>query len=148
MLEPPDTTRFADAADRHYRDAQLLREEQRFANADHLAGVAAECALKAILVGHLGGVVRRGRPTHPQHSDSRYGHLPGLWRELGLISSGRTGSTFHQVITGTNPFLRWDVAERYSDGSHIDARRADTHLDEARKILSFHQQAQIYGALP
>lgn len=148
MTQAPDTTRFADAAGRHYRDAQLLRKEQRLANADHLAGVAAECALKAILIGHLGGVVQEGRPAHPQRPRSRYGHLPGLWRELGLISSGRTGGTFHQVISGANPFQAWDVTERYSDGSHIDAHRADGHLDEARKILSFHQQAQINGALP
>jgi hypothetical protein len=37
------------AARRHFDDAQLLHGAQRFANADHLAGVAAECGLKAIL---------------------------------------------------------------------------------------------------
>jgi HEPN domain-containing protein len=64
---PPATqhVQFAEAARRHLADALLLHGENRFANADHLAGVAAECGLKAILLDHLGGVVVNGMPTHP-----------------------------------------------------------------------------------
>ncbi|MEU6130297.1 hypothetical protein ABZ805_14090 [Saccharopolyspora sp. NPDC047091] len=148
MSQVPDTTRFAEAAVRHYRDAELLLGRQRVANADHLAGIAAECALKAILIGHLGGVLHGDRPKHPAEPKATYGHLPGLWHELSLLPAGRTGGAFHQAISAANPFEHWTVFERYSDGAHIDAARADAHLAEARKLLSFHQQAQINGVLP
>jgi hypothetical protein len=42
-----------------YRDAELLHKHSRPANADHLAGLAAECALKALIAGYLGGHVNQ-----------------------------------------------------------------------------------------
>jgi hypothetical protein len=155
MVRPASNTSFTAAAHRHYRDAQLLRKEQRLPNADHLAGVAAECGLKAILTSYLDGYVDgHGRPNHPVHPRSRtntgpkYGHLPTLWDEIAVISSGRSGNAFQHVMAQGNPFHRWDVAERYADGSHIDANRADQHLTATRQVLSIYQQAQIDGVLP
>jgi len=46
---------FAAAAARHCRDADFLHTDNRFASADHLAGIAAECGLKAIILHFLGG---------------------------------------------------------------------------------------------
>ena len=40
---------FYNAFCRHASDADLLLECKRWANADHLYGIAAECALKALL---------------------------------------------------------------------------------------------------
>ncbi|GAA3362790.1 hypothetical protein [Saccharopolyspora gregorii] len=148
MPQVPDTTRFAEAAVRHYQDALLLRERQRLANADHLAGISAECALKAIFIGHLGGVIQDDLPKNPAKPKRTYGHLPGLWHELSLVVAGRTGGAFHQAISAANPFEHWKVFERYSDGAHTDAARADAHLAEAQKILFLHEQAQINGVLP
>ena len=42
---------YTEAALRHWRDAELLKEQNRVENADHLFGVAAECALKAQVSG-------------------------------------------------------------------------------------------------
>ncbi|MDR3553905.1 MAG: hypothetical protein P4L55_04045 [Syntrophobacteraceae bacterium] len=42
---------FCDAAYRHFNDAKRLFDNDRMANADHLTGIAAECALKAVMVG-------------------------------------------------------------------------------------------------
>ena len=42
---------FRDAAKRHWKDAEYLLEDERFAaNADHLFGMSAECALKAVML--------------------------------------------------------------------------------------------------
>lgn len=41
------STDFYDAFSRHDADADLLLENERWANADHHYGLAAECALKA-----------------------------------------------------------------------------------------------------
>jgi len=39
---------FLDAHERHWEDAELLFGNRRWANADHLYGLAAECGLKAL----------------------------------------------------------------------------------------------------
>lgn len=49
---------YGDSADRHWLDAELLRGGRRTNNADQLYGLAAECALKAIMV-------RLGAPSTP-----------------------------------------------------------------------------------
>lgn len=41
---------FLDANARHQHDADLLFDRQRWANADHLYGLAAECGLKRLMV--------------------------------------------------------------------------------------------------
>jgi len=44
-------TDFRDAAERHFEDAGYLEAGNRPANADHLFGLSAECALKAVMQG-------------------------------------------------------------------------------------------------
>ena len=41
---------YADAAVRHWSDAEFFKEDQRLPNADQLYGFAAECALKVALL--------------------------------------------------------------------------------------------------
>ena len=41
---------YADATRRHWDDGLFLLEDRRLANADHLFGLAAECALKAVML--------------------------------------------------------------------------------------------------
>ena len=43
-------TDFLDAHKRHWADAELLYNEDRWANADHLYGMAAECGLKRLIL--------------------------------------------------------------------------------------------------
>ncbi|MBB5155019.1 hypothetical protein [Saccharopolyspora phatthalungensis] len=141
MPSPATAESFAEAARRHFHDAQVLRDRDRLANADHLAGFAAEGGLKAILENYLGVRIE---------GSSFRKHLPRRWEEMAMAPVFRslTGSTFHHFLTGTNPFQRWEVGERYSDGCHIDAERTDAHLAAAQRILSLHEDAQITGALP
>jgi hypothetical protein len=40
---------YRDAAERHWEDAGFLINDNRIANTDHLFGMAAECALKAVM---------------------------------------------------------------------------------------------------
>ncbi|WHF34964.1 hypothetical protein [Aeromonas salmonicida] len=40
---------FLDAHARHWDDAESLLQAQRWANADHLYGMAAECGLKQLM---------------------------------------------------------------------------------------------------
>jgi len=119
---PPDTNYVA-AAQRHLADADFLHSYQRLASADHLAGLAAECALKAILVGYLGGTVNPGgAPTHPDTA-VRYGHLPKLWTQLSALIEGQASAQFAESLLGSNPFQFWQIDERYCAGDHIDTTR-------------------------
>ena len=40
-----------DAHDRHWHDGETLYAASRWANADHLYGISAECGLKAAMTG-------------------------------------------------------------------------------------------------
>lgn len=85
---------------------------------------------------------------HPDSPGKQYRyHVQSLWQELEAFAHGRTGSTFASMITESRPFARWEVNERYSDGSHIDVERVNAHLEAARRTLAVHQQACMDGAL-
>lgn len=142
---------FAAAGLRHLQDAQLLHQQQRWPNTDHLSGIAAECGLKAILLQFLGGGLNtRGFPTHAAIPRGRdyYGHIDTMWGQLAATAHGRGGAQFTALISAPCPFTAWNVAERYSDGQHISEQRASGHLSEAKKILAMHQLAKTNGVLP
>jgi len=57
---PPD---FYDAHERHWVDAELLRDKERWANADHLYGFAAECGLKRLMLAFGMTLDASGKPS-------------------------------------------------------------------------------------
>ncbi|MCC6156588.1 MAG: hypothetical protein IT350_00950 [Deltaproteobacteria bacterium] len=77
-------TDFADAAGRHWTDAETLFDAKRWPNADQLYGFAAECTLKAIMVG-LGMSVVADRPQYPSHRV----HIDKLWNEFRTFAAGQ-----------------------------------------------------------
>jgi hypothetical protein len=141
---------FSAAARRHYDDAEHLLSNNRLPSADHLAGLAAECALKAILLRFLGASLGpSGKPISTINSKNvPHGHLPTLWANLPLVATGRSGAQFAALINRANPFGAWDVADRYRNGATITHSRVQGHISEAKKILVAYQTAEIAGALP
>ncbi|MEV7120207.1 hypothetical protein [Kitasatospora griseola] len=156
---PP--VQFWDAAKRHYADAQHLNAQGRLGSADHLAGFAAECAIKAILIGFLGSQVDpKGKPFSPvlkipgqrQKSwDYQHGHLPQLWTQLAGVVQGQAGRgtvvgpKFIALISQPNPFAHWDVADRYADASSITVARVAGHLTAANDLCETYQLALLTG---
>ena len=141
---------FPAAARRHHQDARLLLDDRRWPNADHLAGVAAECGLKAILLGYFGATLgNNSRPVWGQPAKP-LGHVNHLWNELPLIISGRSAPVFAALIAGPppQPFASWDIADRYSDGNTITEQCAREHLDMAKKIMGLLEQAVLNGVVP
>ena len=122
----------------------------RLPSADHLAGFAAECCLKAILIRFLGAALDQwGKPYSTVGNQTvKHGHLPSLWANLSLVATGRAGAQFGTLISGPNPFAAWDVGDRYLDGSAISQARVQQHVTEAKKIMAIHQLAEIAGSLP
>lgn len=151
---------FAAASRHHYQAARLAEQRRLWISADHLAGLAAECAIKAILTDFLGSKLNeRNMPVHPEVKyldrskkkpewTHKHGHLPELWEHLTAVAQHRrdagAGALFTQLIW-ENPFVGWDVADRYCDGTAITEEVLDRHLKAAYDLIAAHEQARILG---
>jgi hypothetical protein len=140
---------FQAAAHRHHGDAAFLLANSRWANADHLAGLAAECALKAIMQLMPFGATpnAQGILVWGPSSKKLKQHVDKLWSELALNLSGYTAPTFIGLLTGPGPgpFANWRVEDRYSDGLTVTQQEANDHLGATRQVLIVLQQAMIDG---
>lgn len=114
---------YTEAAKRHATDAKLLDEASRFANANHLLGFAAECALKAVLRALYPTLFEAEGDPIKKHKV----HINTLWPQLATIISGR--SEDYLALPETNPFGLWSVHARYA--ADADGPRAEIH--EAQK---------------
>lgn len=98
---------YRDAAKRHLDDANSLfaQNPQRLANASHLYGISAECALKAV-----------ARKFNPNAQFHRKGHFPSLFSELANVAPGLAGNaTLVAQIRHLEPsFSGWNVSQRYA----------------------------------
>ncbi|MEU5611128.1 hypothetical protein AB0H03_20735 [Streptomyces sparsogenes] len=162
---PPHT--FLKAGHDHYRAAKRLTETgpgTLTGPADHLAGLAAECVIKAMLIDFFGSVQdhphaipysptlksklqAEGELTRKQlEKESSHGHLPHVWDQLALLASGRRGAKIQERVPRQNPFSepsdRWDVAHRYRDGSLISKERVARHLAAALSLITAYELAK------
>lgn len=138
---------FGVAGRRHFDDGHRLLAAGRHVSADHLAGLAAECIIKAVLVEYLGiSMTPSGQPQLPDRT--KLGHLPELWSQVATHLGGRGGARFAELLAAANPFARWQVHDRYSDGAGIDEQASRAHLNAAARILAIHEHARLDGALP
>ena len=130
-------TRFAEPARRTFQDAQTLWFAGRLGTSDHLFGLAAECALKAILCGR--GVISQDPPEKPYKV-----HVEKLWEEYTAALSGLPGSV---VALGSNPFLNWKVDDRYSDDAAFTEARVAQHRVGAETSMKAFEEAAAQGVV-
>ena len=92
---------FYASALRHYKDAQILKEQGRYDNAVHLYGFAAECALKNLIAVYCDvGTIKK-----------KYGHSGGgIIKDLYMFAANGTGSG----ILEPSLSLKLDVYKRQS----------------------------------
>ncbi|WP_145998443.1 hypothetical protein [Caulobacter flavus] len=105
---------YSEAAKRHYADAKTLAASQRFDNAGHLIGFAAECALKHAFELH-----------EPQRENPRL-HLPdiagAMLRRLSSRNTKTAGLRTLLLQTQAAFFHDYSVSDRYSaNGTVTDA---------------------------
>ena len=124
---------------RHWRDAELLFEHRRWANADHLYGLSAECGLKALMV-DLGMEVTEddGRPARPEHRQ----HVNALWSEFISFAIGNSFQYLDMLPDG-EPFDDWSTADRYAHGSHFSDAGVSPHRSAADAVRKMMQTAQL-----
>lgn len=117
-------TNFKNAYDRHRIDAEMLFDKKRYANADHLFGLAAECALKAVMVGLDPMLIDKNGDLL---NDGDRKHVDKLWGHFRLFLQGRSASSYLIHVSGNNPFNGWNVNSRYSHEKFFTKAHVLTH---------------------
>ena len=121
MSRLPD---FADAHTRHWQDAELLFAHGRWANADQLYGLSAECGLKAVMQELDMPVDETGKPATKHRK-----HVNALWRVFQDFASNRDGARYLEMLPRGSPFSNWAIEDRYANRN--DFRREDVELHRA-----------------
>ena len=134
---------FLDAHERHWSDAECLFQGQRWANADHLYGMAAECGLKRLM--HAFGMPYDTARDRPAQQDDRV-HANSAWARFESYRSGHAQGTSYALSRG-HPFANWDVSDRYAHQSCFDQARAQGHQVGAQAVRSLITKAQYEGLL-
>lgn len=125
---------YADAAKRHFDDAKLLHSQMpgRLANASHLYGFAAECAIKCMML------ARGNNGKVPKGSS---GHLPLLLRELETHSMAKGNEAVLRRIKKSAIGLgQWNINQRYDEQSSFSAQIVGAEADSARKLRALSLQ--------
>ena len=134
---------FQDAHERHWEDAERLLAVQRWANADHLYGMAAECGLKRLMLAF--GML--SDPANDMPADKRdRKHADGVWARFESYRSGHHRGAGFVLPTG-NPFADWEVSQRYAHQRNFDAARATAHKAGARLVCQLVKKAVLEGLI-
>ena len=141
MAHPAD---YSDAQDRHWNDAELLRDSGRWANADQLYGFCAECGLKAAMK-CLGMAVdpTTGAPTAKKY----WKHVQKLWPEFTGFVTSRGGARYLTLLPRGTPFADWSIDDRYANSGHFEEANVNPHRQAALAIRGMVQKLRRDGRL-
>lgn len=134
---------FLNAHQRHWVDAEHLLQAQRWANADHLYGMAAECGLKQLMLA-FGMNVNPATGSPVDNKDWK--HANNIWTRFESYRSGHAQGTGY-ALPSSNPFANWDVADRYAHQANFDQARAHGHQVGAQIVRDLIAKAQREGLL-
>ncbi|EYF08779.1 hypothetical protein [Chondromyces apiculatus] len=150
---PPSTPRvdYGEAARRHHHDAEMLFTAGRRGNADHLYGIAAECALLGILrtsptaaglFNADGALKDRERRKHidvlwtqfcKEAAGFRLGTAVGRLKEAYPAKAQPSKSQYRAGQPGpANPFQGWSVEQRYLSEAAMATEVTDEILEKHR----------------
>lgn len=134
---------FLDAHDRHWDDAERLFQYQRWANADHLYGIAAECGIKRLMLSFgMPFDIAKDRPDRDQDRQ----HANAVWTRFESYRCGHhRGASY--TLPASNPFHDWEVSQRYAHQSDFDQSHAQSHQTGAQQVRNLVKKAQREGLL-
>ena len=121
--------KYDEAAQRHWRDAEWLSGEQRTENADQLYGLAAECAVKAVL-SKVPGCLSDGElaPAYRKHIDK-------LWSSILVQGVTKLAPGLQAVVQAGNPFQDWRVEQRYAGDGVVSSSSMASHRQATKRLL-------------
>ena len=123
MIHPAD---FADAHRRHLEDAELLFDRERWANADHLYGLSAECGLKSVMESAEFW-------EEPGNPPEKYRvHVHELWPLF--VDWIETSCELWYEFPDDEPFCDWSHLDRYAHRGHFQSSEVQAHRDAAERI--------------
>ncbi len=134
---------FFDAHDRHRADADLLFTSGRWANADHMYGLAAECGLKRLMLAF--GMPFDAARDRPSDRDDRL-HIDDVWDRFETYRSGSVSGTGYS-LPATNLFGDWTASQRYAHQASFDEPRALAHQIGATEVQTLLKKAQNQGLI-
>jgi len=136
------TTEFYDAFERHAEDAETLFQAARWANADHLFGLATECGLKRLML-EFGMRWDTGKDV-PQDQPDRV-HVDLAWDRYEHYRAGYGAMKY--VLSAPNVFNDWKVFQRYAKQSNFDLVRVNPHRNGCEEVRVLLQQAILDGII-
>ena len=148
MQPSQQTFGFHQAAIRHYKDAELLREHQRMPNAGQLYGFSVECGIKALLIGHgyptnqEGDMVEKKQPKFRRHIDV----LAKNMNQLRTFLDGRDGARYLALTPNIDKFSSWSTDHRYYHESSIPHALDNWHSG-AEEIMRVLDEAILDGRI-
>lgn len=134
---------FLDAHERHWTDAETLFQAQRWANADHLYGMAAECGLKRLM---LAFGMKVNPSTGSPVDDKDWKHANGIWARFESYRCGHHQGAAY-VLPTPDPFTDWEVAQRYAHQSNFDQARVNGHQSGASQVRELVKKARREGLI-
>lgn len=140
---PSWQTDFRDAHERHWKDGERLYQAQRWANADHLYGLSAECGLKAVMVGLGMGTDDQGSPPKGYKV-----HVNKLWGQFLTFLQGRPQAQYAGLLSDMNPFENWSAEQRYAHQKHFTQDMVLAHREATDKVRSVVRRAREDGVVP
>lgn len=118
------------SARRHLNAANLLRENKADV-AGYLFGIAAECAVKAMML--EANVRSRGQE---RRQDPFYAHFPELRTMLRDMQLGRSAKSLIKFIEDDSFMNNWSTDMRYSPASEIRPNWIDSWAEAARQAVA------------
>jgi hypothetical protein len=117
---------------RHLEAAEhLYNSKVRQDVAGYLFGIAAECALKHIML--ESGM--RPLAADKRRDDPFFAHFEELKTLLRDTSEGRRRSDLITLANDSSFMQNWDITMRYSHGKDIDPRWIDKWLRDAKNVV-------------
>jgi hypothetical protein len=123
------TIDMAIAARRNLDAAIKLEAERRELVAGYLFGIAAECAIKAM--------VSELQLPHPREraDDPRFAHFPELLTLLRDQMSGRRSGSLIRYIQDPKFLQGWSIIIRYCDGKNVPTGYLKLWSQQARDVV-------------
>lgn len=122
------------AARRHLEAAEELRRNQsgkRIDVAGYLYGIAAECAVKAMII-EIPGALQ----IEKENKTADQAHFPALRSMLAERLQGRKAQTLLAFVRDPQFMEHWSIKMRYSSGHEITSDRVEKWAEQARRLIS------------
>ncbi|MCB8570272.1 hypothetical protein LJE06_04025 [Bilophila wadsworthia] len=131
---------FLNAHERHWDDAEILYTFEKWANADHLYGISAECGVKSLMCAFS----IQTAPLNERLCSRDKKHIDKLNSRYDAYRSGLYATQYQIDFSA---FSNWDIGQRYVHESDITQENVQLHRVATVAIRETIKQARLNGVL-